>query len=120
MTGNVDQAGRALLGLELKNPVSTESRELELWIDTAFDGDIALPRDLIQALGLVPAARVLAILADGSEAELVTFTAEINWFGERRRVEIVAKNGKTPLLGVALMLGHKLTIDYKSFKLKLV
>ena len=60
-----------------------------------------------------------AILADGSEIELVTYTCFVNWFGEERRLEVVANDGDCPLLGVGLLLGLELRVNYCTLELML-
>lgn len=56
---------------------------------------------------------VQVVLADGTELLSETFVGDIEWFGERRTVEVVANNS-FPLLGVGLLLGRILTINYSS------
>jgi hypothetical protein len=41
--------------------------EIQVWIDTGFNGDLVLPQQQIDALGLPKSGTVKAILADGSE-----------------------------------------------------
>lgn len=55
---------------------------------------------------------VNAILADGRKSRMMTFAAWIDWFGELREIEVIAGEDRTALLGVGLMLGHYLTVDY--------
>jgi hypothetical protein len=43
---------------------------------------------------------------------LESFACVLNWFGESRPVEVIANDGEFPLLGVGLLLGHRLVIDY--------
>ncbi len=73
-----------------------------------------MPQPTIDALTLRHSGSVDAILADGSEIELTTYTCLVNWFGEERRLEVVANDGDYPLLGVGLLLGLDLRISYRS------
>ncbi len=41
------------------------------------------------------------------------------WFGQLREIEVVASDVETPLLGVTMMLGHRLVVDYRSFQVEL-
>ena len=93
---------------------------VEVWIDTGFNGDLVLPKLLIDALGLEKSGSVDAVLADGSPVELHTYTCVIDWFGLKRRLEVVANDGKYPLLGVGLLLGMELRANYSTLTLSLV
>jgi predicted aspartyl protease len=88
MTGHVDDFGRAILQIEVRHPVSAKSEVWDAWIDTA------------------------CTLGDGSQVLLDTYTCHINWFGETRKVEIVASTGSFPLIGVGLLEDHELNIHY--------
>ncbi|HUG67026.1 MAG TPA: hypothetical protein VMM76_04715 [Pirellulaceae bacterium] len=92
---------------------------IEAWVDTGFTGDLVLPRTTIDALALRQSGSVDAILADGSQIEVKTYTCLINWFGEERRLEVVANEGDYPLLGVGLLLGLELRANYHKMELEL-
>ena len=113
MTGHVDHEGRALVEIKLKSPVGGERLTVEAWIDTGFNGFLIVPRNLISQLHWPLAFSGRAILADGSEVDVEVYSGLIEWFGELRTVEVAAKDGQIPLLGVALLDGHSLNIDYK-------
>lgn len=119
MTGHVDAKGRALLTLKLQNPVDRTVHAVTVWIDTAFSGEIVLPRGQVASFGLRVVQAVSAILADGSEAELDTYWGHLDWFGEWRPVEVIANDGQFPLLGVGLLQGRTLHIDYVAGTLSL-
>ena len=76
-----------------------------------------LPQEQIETLGLEQSGTVKAILADGSEVALMTYACELEWFGERCHLEVVANNGEFPLLGTGLLLGHELRINYRTSEL---
>jgi len=83
------------------------------WIDTAFNGGLVLPRQEIERLGLSETSSTSAILADGKQVELPTYTCYLEWFGKEVRTQVVANEGATPLLGTMLLDGHDLVISYK-------
>ena len=62
---------------------------------------------------------VQTTLADGRDAKLESFVAWIDWFGELQEVEVCASSGQNILLGVRLMLGRRLVVDYESMNLSL-
>ena len=43
----------------------------------------------------------------------------IDWFGAERSLEVIANEGEIPLLGVGLLLGKDLRVDYRNLKLSL-
>jgi clan AA aspartic protease len=90
------------------------SHDVEVWIDTGFNGDLVLPHRQIDDLELPPSGTLKAILADGSEVALQRYTCLIDWFGKKRDLEVVANDGEYPLLGVGLLVGYDLHISYRS------
>lgn len=119
MRGVVDNGGRSLLAVRLRSTRDADSVEVEVWIDTGFTGDLVLPQAAIDALGLIQSGSVDAVLADGSQTELRTYSCLIQWFGSERNLEVIANDGDYPLLGVGLLLGLELRIDYRNLKLHL-
>ena len=114
MIGVVDNAGRAILRIQLKHPTSATITDLETWIDTGFTGELVIPMQQIAALGLPLGPAVKAVLADGSQIKVDTYFCLVEWFGKWKNVEVVANQGRFPLLGVGLLLGHDLHIDYQA------
>ena len=88
--------------------------EVELWIDTAFNGGLAIPRKRVAELGLVKQSSAEAILADGRSVELETFACFVDWFGNSYETQIAASDGDYPLLGTMLLADHRLVIDYEA------
>jgi clan AA aspartic protease len=82
------------------------------WIDTAFNGFLVFPQEMIEKLGLQQEAGTEAILADGSRVTLESFACYVEWFGELKRVQVIGNNGRLPLLGTELLAKRKLVIDY--------
>lgn len=119
MKGIVDSGGRSLLTVSIQSRVGSNAREVEVWIDTGFTGDLVIPRSSIDELGLQQSGSVDAVLADGSQTELQTYSCVIEWFGKARNLEVIANDGEYPLLGVGLLLGLELRVDYRNLKLML-
>ena len=84
MNAYVDDAGRALVTVLIRQSDVSESREIMAWIDTGFTGDLVLPQRLIDELGLSQSGTVLVVLADGSQITLTRYTCLIEWFGDSR------------------------------------
>jgi clan AA aspartic protease len=119
MNGVVDSAGRALLDIELRATRDAPPFYIATWIDTGFTGELVLPQMVIDDLALSLSGSVSAVLADGSQVVMKTYRCFIQWFDELRRLEVVANQGKHPLLGVGLLLDRELRIDYRSKTIKL-
>jgi clan AA aspartic protease len=113
MNGLVDGFGRALITVSIRSSDSAPPHDIEVWIDTGFNGDLVLPQRQIDALSLAPSGTVKATLADGSEVALQRYMCLINWFGATRDLEVVANDGDYPLLGVGLLTGYDLHISYR-------
>ena len=73
-----------------------------------------MPQRQIDDLALSHSGTAKAILADGSEVVLKTHACEIEWFGAKRHLEVVANEGNFPLLGIGLLAGRNLRISYRS------
>lgn len=114
MKGFVDERLRALVRV----PVSASARgvrsEILVWIDTAFNGGLAIPRKEIADLGLVNESSAEAVLADGNLVQLETFACFFDWFDNTYETQIVASEGEYPLLGTMLLDGHRLHVDYQA------
>ena len=119
MKGFIDEGGRALLSVEIRLDSTRQAVAIEVWVDTGFTGDLVLPQKTIDSLALRHSGSVDAILADGSQIELNTYTCFVNWFGNERRLEVVANDGEYPLLGVGLLLGLELRVNYHTLELAL-
>lgn len=111
MNGSVDDQLRALLELQVGAKPGGAKATIVAW-DTAFNGGLVLPRSEIERLALQEYSSTLAILADGQQVELPTFTCYVEWFGSEYRTQIVANEGAYPLLGTMLLAGRDLTISY--------
>jgi clan AA aspartic protease len=111
--GEVDASGRALVKLQVRPSPDAPEIEMAAWVDTALTGELVMPRSIIQSLGLVQSAAVMAGLADGTQVVLETFSCVIEWFGEDRKIEVVENDGNLSLLGVGLLRDRKLVIDYR-------
>lgn len=119
MNGLVDERGRSLVTIALRPAKDGSETSYRAWVDTAFTGDLVLSRREVERLQLSCSTLTDVVLGDGQEAQLQAFTAWIMWFGQLREVEVVASDVETPLLGVTMMLGHRLVVDYRLFQVEL-
>ena len=100
MKGIVDDELRALVDVSISATAEGEMETIRILVDTAFNGDVVMPRIEIERLGLREATSTRAILADGNEVDLPTYTCYLEWFGSVYRTQVVANDGEHPLLGL--------------------
>jgi clan AA aspartic protease len=112
LNGRVDVSLRALLDIAIRRTESEAPTAVTVWIDTAFNGFLVFPQEMIEKLRLPQAAATEAILADGSLVTLESFACYVEWFGEIVLAHVVGNAGKHPLLGTELLWKRKLLIDY--------
>jgi predicted aspartyl protease len=120
MIGKVDDHGRALLDVRISGKSYGDYSTVTTWVDTAFDGHLVFSISLIKELELEYLAETEAILADGSRTALDTYVCFIEWFGERRALQVVANEGRFPLLGIGKLENRILNVDYSIRTLSLV
>ncbi len=87
--------------------------EIEFVVDTAFDGDLAVPSEVARRLDAQPLGRRGLSLADGSLFVSGAVEIEMDWQGELRLTEVLILDG-SPLLGVVLMEGLHLGADMEA------
>ncbi len=119
MMGRVDADDRALLDVSVCKASDGVYTELTTWIDTAFDGHLVFSKQTIDGLKLESLVETEAILADGSKVTLETFLCYVNWFGDRQPVQVIANEGRFPLLGTGLLDQRVLQVDYRARTLSL-
>lgn len=83
---------------------------IEATIDTGFSGSLTLPADTIQRFGLPWRTRGSALLANGTVDFFDIYAATVLWDGTPRTI-LVEQADVEPLVGVGLLLGHRLTVD---------
>ena len=105
------------MSVSIRPTTGAQINEVEVWVDTGFNGDLVLPRRLIEKLALPASGTVKAVLADGSQVALQTYSCVIDWFDQQRNLEVVCNDGEYPLLGVGLLLEHDLRVSYRTGEL---
>jgi clan AA aspartic protease len=117
--GIVDSELRAMIEVSIGSTRGTNKSVIMAWVDTAFNGGLVLPRQIINELQLKEYSSTSAILADGQQVELPTYTCYLDWFGNEYRTQIIANDGAHPLLGTMLLDGHDLSVSYKRKRVEL-
>ncbi|MDJ0799611.1 MAG: clan AA aspartic protease [Calothrix sp. MO_167.B12] len=84
---------------------------LDFVIDTGFNDYLTLPLQAVSAMNFPLYSTIPARLADGSETLLSVHLGTIVWDNVEKVVPVLA-SGYKPLLGVAMMEGYHLEIDF--------
>jgi len=84
---------------------------IDFVIDTGFNDYLTLPPQAISAMNIPLYSSISARLADGSETLLSVHLGTIVWDNVEKIVPVLA-SGYKPLLGVAMMEGYHLEIDF--------
>ena len=87
-------------------------RELEVVLDTGFEGDLTLPQRTIQRLGLKSAGQRRVTLALGEERMADCYLATVSWLGQHLQLIVIASEDQS-LLGMSLLKGSRVTLDVR-------
>ncbi len=109
ISGRVSAGLDPLVNIEFGNGTGS-FQSLQVVVDTGFSGELALPSELIQSLGLDYIDDVSVALADRQERPVRAYDGVVFWQGRSRDV-MVLDMGSEPLLGMALLLGSRLTVS---------
>jgi clan AA aspartic protease len=91
---------------------ATGSRtEIEMVVDTAFEGFVTLPRHILRNLRRLKRGTVRTVLADDSESRTDYYVCTIIWNGRRRPIQVLMMDGD-PLLGTEMMRNYSLSVDF--------
>ena len=107
--GFVNANYEPIISLPVQGPAG-QAREIDVVIDTGYNGYLTLPPALVAELGLPVVGDGEATLADGSEAAFDVYGVTALWDGQPRYVETDAV-GSTPLVGMSLLDEHDLSIQ---------
>ena len=109
ITGKIVNNQEASIELEV---VGTDQLEkIQTIIDTGFSGELTLPGDLIDRLGLPRIGDLPIILGDGYEVSVEMYLAIVLWHGEERIVQVLRTDDGKPLIGMSLLYGNRLILD---------
>jgi predicted aspartyl protease len=112
MTENIIGEVDGLPSVTLIVRTDHDERNVTVYIDTAFDGELAVPESYASWFG-PPTDTASAVYADGNEIEQEVGECEVYWCGGFKRVSVMFIDCETPLLGVRLLEGHRLTVEFE-------
>ena len=107
--GVVNASLEATLVLTLSGPTG-RTLEIEAVVDTGFSEFLMLPTDMTIDLGLEHVDVNEMVLADGSVETFDVFDVAVVWDGQSRCIDVHAAQG-SPLVGMGLLHGHRLSVD---------
>ncbi|MXV88662.1 MAG: clan AA aspartic protease [Acidimicrobiales bacterium] len=107
--GRINARLEATMSLDVRRP-GGGSRSIEAVVDTGYSEFLTLPPTEVRELGLPYKHQGAARLADGSEIAFDVYDAELVWDGQTIAV-LVDEAETTPLVGMALLEGHRLQVD---------
>ena len=96
MKGFVDDKLRALLPVLVSASRDGNRTDMVMWIDTAFNGGLVIPRKQVAELGLVKQSSAEAILADGHSVDLETFACFFDWFSNAYILDVLPESSRPP------------------------
>ena len=85
-------------------------RALEVILDTGFTGYLTLPSESIEQPDLPFVGQRTFELANGELFRFEAYLAAVAWHGSPRDA-LVLKSDSTPLLGMTLLWGSRVTLD---------
>jgi clan AA aspartic protease len=108
ISGKVTANREAVIELEV---VGSEQRKerVEAAIDTGFNGDLTLSKDLVNSLELRPAGNRIATLGDGNTVILDVYLARVIWHEQEREVLVLQADGGS-LVGMSLLYGNRVEL----------
>lgn len=86
---------------------------LNFVVDTGFDGELSLPPEIVRRLNLTYERLASVSLAGEQRIQANAGFAVVSWHGSFREVVFLEIEGE-PLIGMALLLGSRLTVDAHS------
>ena len=110
ITGRVT-ADAAVIAVQLCG-TNGQIETVEAILDTGFNGFLTLPLLQIARLGFPYEGNMEAVLGDGREIMMDMFLATVLWEGQLREGTVLAA-ADTPLVGMALLTGSRVTLEVK-------
>lgn len=87
-------------------------RDVKALVDSGFDGDLGLHYNYADLLHLEIEDFILVEYANGRIEEEISCTGYINWFGDRKKVQIALSDDEEPTIGTRLLKGFVVTMDF--------
>jgi clan AA aspartic protease len=89
----------------------TRGKELDIVVDSGFNGEIMLPKRHLKKLGFEYRGWTLVELADGSKVPSAFYEGSVLWFGQKRKVRVHPTKSEDALLGTQMLIGYVFELD---------
>ena len=109
ISGVVNVKFEATIRLSVNN-AHGQAQQIEAILDTGFSGSLTLPSTTLHSLGLPWRTRGSVVLANGTVDQCDIYTATVMWDGRWRNI-LVEEADTEPLVGMALLRGHTLSVQ---------
>ena len=101
--GHFSERGEMLLDIQISSGVAAAPlMRLSVVVDTGFEGFLALPPEMIRALGLPDKGNTYIVLADGTERMIPIYDIAVLWNDQTLDGTIIELPGD-PLAGMGLL-----------------
>jgi clan AA aspartic protease len=108
ITGRVTAQHEAMMRLMVLD-MAQQPHDIDVVVDTGFNGFLTLPRAMVQTLQLPLAGNRRVTLGDGSMVVLDLYLATGLWDMQPREVLVLEAEGG-PLMGMALLYGNRVIL----------
>jgi len=92
--------------------VNNREEEIDAQIDTGFNGDLSLPKLLLDSLRWPYKHEQGVELGDASKTTVKIYREIVLWNHNPRLVSVVAAES-TPFIGTAMLSGNELKVEFK-------
>ena len=108
--GRVNDFNEAVVEIEFE----PDGETIEFMLDTGFNGNLCVPRSVLQRLNLTIVDATYFYGIGGKRQPIDVAYAKINWFGSLFEVFVLVNDGDDFLLGTQLLADKELYINYKT------
>jgi predicted aspartyl protease len=112
ISGVVNAKFEATIRLSVSS-IQGQAQEIEAILDTGFSGSLTLLSTTIRSLDLPWRTRGSVVLANGAVDQCDIYAATVMWDGRLRNI-LVEEADTEPLVGMALLRGHALSVQVVS------
>ena len=109
IVGHITEDLKAKINIQIRDGDGAWN-SLDVMIDTGFNGQLALPEEAAQSLGLVLDRVRRVTPAIGGTRAVASGYVQLRWENVPIRARII-QAGTEPLIGMALLWNHRITID---------
>ncbi len=104
--GYFDEAGSPRVRIE-----AGTGQVFEPVLNTAFSGELWMPKNLLRSLGFVSRGSVRVEFPDGTLRPAELFAGNIMWFGQKTRISAVDSGTESTCVGMGLLRDVSIRID---------